>query len=63
MIYFKYFGGKNFMRTPLPILVAIFCVVGFQSIFMGLFAEILMRTYYESQNKKVYILDKSQEYL
>jgi len=62
MIYFKYCGDKNFMRTPLPILVAIFCLVGFQSIFMGLIAEILMRTYYESQDKSVYIVDKRPEF-
>ena len=29
-------------------------IMGFQSILMGLIAELLARTYHESQNKKVY---------
>lgn len=36
--------GTHFNRTPLPELVAIFVVVGFQFILMGLLAEILMRS-------------------
>lgn len=43
-LYLKLFEGTNFIRTPLPILIAIFVVVGFQFILMGLLAEIISRT-------------------
>jgi len=54
MVYYKFWGGKTFVETPLPVLVAILFLVGFTSILMGLLAELLMRTYYESQNKRIY---------
>lgn len=54
MVYYKYWGGKTFIETPLPQLVVLFFLVGFISILMGFIAEILMRTYYESQGKSVY---------
>ena len=58
MIYFKFWGGKSFIQTPLPQLVVLFAMIGILSLFMGFLAEILMRTYYESQNKKSYqVLD------
>lgn len=54
MIYFKFWGGKDFVQTPLPMLVVLFFVIGSQSILMGLIAEMLNRTYHESQQKPVY---------
>jgi glycosyltransferase involved in cell wall biosynthesis len=56
MLYFKFWGGKSFIQTPLPFLVILLCVIGIQSIFMGLIAEVLNRTYHESQNKPVYLI-------
>ncbi|OGD86146.1 glycosyl transferase, partial [Candidatus Curtissbacteria bacterium RBG_13_35_7] len=55
-LYFKFFGGKSFIQTPLPLLVVLFFLVGFQSILMGLISEMLTRTYYESQGKKIYVI-------
>lgn len=43
VIYLRLFKDIHFIRTPLPILVAIFIVVGFQFILMGLLAEIISR--------------------
>jgi len=54
MLYFKIWGGKTFIETPLPLLVILFFLIGFISILMGFLAEIIMRTYYESQDKTVY---------
>jgi len=54
MLYYKFWGAKTFVETPLPQLVVLFFLVGFISILMGFLAEILMRTYYESQGKTVY---------
>lgn len=53
-IALKILGMRDFVETPLPILTALFIVVGVQLIVMGVIAEILMRTYYESQNKRPY---------
>jgi len=50
-IYFKVTGQKDLVQTPLPTIAAMFFVVGVLMILMGILAEMLMRTYYESQNK------------
>jgi ABC-type bacteriocin/lantibiotic exporter with double-glycine peptidase domain len=54
MVFFKYFGGKSFIQTPLPLLAILFLLIGVISIFMGLLAQINMMTYYESQGRKSY---------
>lgn len=59
MLYFKYWGNKSFIETPLPQLVVLCFLVGFISILMGFMAELLMRTYHESQGKKNYAVKKS----
>jgi glycosyltransferase involved in cell wall biosynthesis len=56
MVYFKYWGHKTFVETPLPLLAVLFLLMGFMSFFIGLVAELLMRTYYESQHKSVYLV-------
>ena len=56
MIYFKYWGGKSFIATPLPILAALFILMGFISMLMGLIAELTDRTYHESQDKPIYVI-------
>lgn len=60
MLYLKIFANKSFIETPLPMAVTLFTLMGFMSIFMGLIAEILMRTYHESQNKPTYIVDRTR---
>ncbi len=44
--------------SPLFIIAVMLAIMGFQSILMGLIAELLARTYHESQNKKVYTIRK-----
>lgn len=53
-LYFKLSHQKDFVQTPLPLFSAIFFVVGVLMIFLGINAEVQMRTYYESQNREVY---------
>jgi glycosyltransferase involved in cell wall biosynthesis len=53
-IYLKYFQGTSFILTPLPLLCVFLLLSGFLSILMGFLAEILTRTYYESQGKPTY---------
>ena len=53
-LYLKLFTGLFFILTPLPLLCALLLLLGFISILMGFIAEILTRTYYESQGKPTY---------
>ena len=53
-IYLKLFEGTSFILTPLPLLCVLLLMLGFISILMGFMAEILTRTYYESQRKPTY---------
>ena len=43
-------------RNPLLLLAVMLFVVGIQLIGMGLLAELLVRTYHESQQKAVYLI-------
>ena len=56
MFYYKLFGNKSFIQTPLPMLVVFFFLVGIILVMMGILAEMQNRTYYESQGKKVYLV-------
>jgi glycosyltransferase involved in cell wall biosynthesis len=56
MVYFKVTGQKDFVQTPLPIVVAIFMLVGCLAVLLGLVAELSIRTYYESQGKRTYAI-------
>jgi glycosyltransferase involved in cell wall biosynthesis len=53
-LYLKFFRGTSFILTPLPLLCVLLMVLGSLSILMGFLAEILTRTYYESQGKPTY---------
>jgi len=55
-IYYKFFAEtyKSLIQTPLPLMASMFFVVGILCILLGLLAELSIRTYYESQNKKTY---------
>jgi len=44
----------DFVQTPLPVLTMVMLVLGVQFFFMGLLAEMLVRTYHESQAKSIY---------
>jgi cytochrome b subunit of formate dehydrogenase len=42
------------LESPLFMLSSMFFILGFQSILMGLIAELLVRTYHEAQHKPTY---------
>jgi len=44
----------DFIQTPLPIIAIVLFAVGIQFLLMGLLAEMLVRTYHESQSKRIY---------
>jgi len=60
MFYYKVFGNKSFIQTPLPIMVVFFFLTGIILVMMGLIAEMQNRTYYESQGKKVYLVKETK---
>ena len=45
---------EHMIRSPLLLMSVMLFILGFQSILMGLIAELLVRTYYESQAKPTY---------
>jgi len=53
-IFMKLFHKADFVQTPLPILAIVMFAVGIQFLLMGLLAEMLVRTYHESQEKSIY---------
>lgn len=53
-VYLKLFHGTSFIQTPLPVVSVMTGILGIMCILMGLLAELLTRTYYESQAKPVY---------
>jgi hypothetical protein len=55
-LYLKYFANTSFILTPLPLLCALCFLIGFISILMGINAEILIRTYFESTNRPTYLV-------
>jgi glycosyltransferase involved in cell wall biosynthesis len=54
MFYLKFIKGVSMILTPLPLLTALTFLVGFMSLLMGLLAEMLVRTYFESQGRSAY---------
>ena len=53
-LFLKIFHKADFVQTPLPILAIVMFAVGIQFLLMGLLAEMLVRTYHESQAKPIY---------
>src|ERR1051325_4581269 len=53
-LFLKLFHKADFVQTPLPILAIVMFAVGVKFMLMGLLAEMLVRTYHESQAKRIY---------
>ncbi len=58
--YRKIFDATDFILTPLPLLAVMAFMTGVMSILMGFLAELLVRTYYESQQKPPYAVPSTQ---
>ena len=58
-LYYKFFGDKSLIATPLPLLFVMAFITGAMCFLMGLLAELLVRTYYESQNKATYMISNA----
>ena len=53
-ISLKLTATADFVETPLPILTVVMLAISVQFFLMGLLAELLVRTYHESQDKTIY---------
>jgi dolichol-phosphate mannosyltransferase len=55
-IILKVFYHASFIQTPLPLVAIMGTMLAAISVLMGLLAEIIVRTYFEAQNKRTYIV-------
>jgi len=58
-ITLRIFVGLHLIDTPLPVLTALLIIVGIQLVLFGVIGEMIMRTYYESQNRRPYTIKES----
>ena len=61
VIYQKVYFRTDMSGNPLLILTAVFIIATIQFILMGLLAELLVRTYHESQNRPTYVIKEILE--
>ena len=55
----KFTLGTGILDSPLLSIGVLLFLVGINAVLMGLLAELMMRTYYEAQSKKTYILKET----
>jgi hypothetical protein len=59
-VFLKFFEGISFIQTPLPLLFVMTFITGVICLLMGLLAEVIMRTYFESQGKNTYLIREAR---
>lgn len=59
LLYLRLVEHVSMILTPLPLLTVLFFLVGMMGILMGLLAEAMVRTYYESQGRPAYLVRKT----
>lgn len=59
-VYLKFSGQKDFIETPLLLLVSLTFIMGAMFILMGFIAEMLVRIYYETPEKTSYHIKETQ---
>ena len=58
VLYQKYANNFSMNKNPLLILTTLLIITSLQFIMMGLLAEILVRTYHESQGRPIYVVEE-----
>ena len=56
LIWDKFVNAMSMIESPLLLLSVMFFMLGVHSVFIGLLAELLNRTYHESQDKPTYVV-------
>jgi glycosyltransferase involved in cell wall biosynthesis len=60
MLYLKIFKNFAFITTPVPLIVVVAFMIAMMCFLLGLMAEMIMRTFYESQGKSIYSIRESR---
>src|ERR1700730_1169178 len=60
MLYLKIFKNFAFITTPVPLIVVVAFMISMMCFLLGLMAEMIMRTFYESQGKPIYTIRESR---
>lgn len=55
-LWLRFAEGASFIQTPLPLLFVLLRITALLCFFLGVIAEIQMRTYFESRDKRAYIV-------
>jgi zinc transporter ZupT len=55
-LYYKFFGGKTLIETPLPLASGCLFLTGVLCMLLGLLAELSIRIYHETQDKPTYLI-------
>jgi glycosyltransferase involved in cell wall biosynthesis len=58
-LWLRWFENTSFIQTPLPLLVVLLAITGLLCFFLGIIAEMLMRTYFESRNRRAYLIGRT----
>ncbi len=62
-LYYKITGQKDLVETPLLTISSMFFIVGILMILLGIMSEMLMRTYYESQNRFPFMIKEKINFI
>ena len=55
-LWLRFFEGASFIQTPLPLLIVLLTITSLLCFLLGVIAEIQMRTYFESRDRRAYIV-------
>ncbi len=61
LLILKLFYGETLSNRPLLLLGILLMIMGFQIFMTGFLAEIMIRNYYSSSNKKIYVIKEKLE--
>jgi glycosyltransferase involved in cell wall biosynthesis len=61
-VFANVFQGKPFITTPLPLMTVFTTMTGVICLLMGLLAEMITRTFYESQGKPIYLVRETRNF-
>jgi glycosyltransferase involved in cell wall biosynthesis len=62
MLGLKINRGTSFIATPLPLIVVVTFMIAMMCILLGLLAEMITRTFYESQGKTIYNIRSTRNF-
>lgn len=59
-LYLYFFEGKPFITTPLPLMTVFTFMTAVICVLLGLLAEMITRTFFESQGKSIYLVKQTR---